>query len=97
MIIEILLAISGMVAIYSLINSLVNLHITSKIYRIPKTKERPFVSILVPARNEEASIEKCVQSLLNQDYSNFEIVVLNDNSTDKTGEILDRLKKKIKI
>ncbi|MDD4983564.1 MAG: glycosyltransferase family 2 protein [Candidatus ainarchaeum sp.] len=96
MIFEILVAISGIVTVYSLINSLVNLRITSEIYRLPKTKERPLVSILVPARNEEANIAKCVQSLLDQNYSNFEIVVLNDNSTDKTGEILDGLKKKNK-
>ena len=50
-----------------------------------------FVSVLIPARDEEAHIEQCIQSLMNQTYTNYEVLVLNDNSTDKTGEILDRL------
>ncbi|OQB47580.1 MAG: GalNAc(5)-diNAcBac-PP-undecaprenol beta-1,3-glucosyltransferase [Firmicutes bacterium ADurb.Bin153] len=50
------------------------------------------LSILVPARNEQDNIEKCVRSLMGQDYPNYEIVVLNDNSTDATGEILERLR-----
>ena len=49
------------------------------------------VSVLVPARNEEANISNCVRSLLAQDYPDFEVVVLNDGSTDRTGEILAEL------
>jgi chlorobactene glucosyltransferase len=51
----------------------------------------PLVSILVPARDEEKNIEGCVTSLLAQDYANFEVIVLNDHSTDRTGAILCRL------
>ena len=51
----------------------------------------PLVSVLVPARNEERVIERCVRSLLDQRYPKFEVIVLNDRSTDRTGEILDRL------
>ncbi|MFN5308697.1 MAG: glycosyltransferase [Candidatus Kapaibacterium sp.] len=50
--------------------------------------ESPFISILVPARNEERLIQACIESLVLQEYDNFEVIVLNDNSTDKTGEIL---------
>ena len=50
-----------------------------------------FVSVLIPARDEEAHIEQCIQSLMNQTYTNYEVLVLNDNSTDKTDETLDRL------
>lgn len=46
------------------------------------------VSILVPAKNEEKNIRSCIESLLCQDYPDFEIIVINDNSTDKTLEIL---------
>ncbi|MCI0716495.1 MAG: glycosyltransferase [Chlorobi bacterium] len=53
----------------------------------------PFVSVLVPARNEEKNISRVLSSLLKQDYPNYEIIVLNDNSTDKTGEIIESLKK----
>ncbi|GCE18038.1 glycosyltransferase [Dictyobacter kobayashii] len=51
----------------------------------------PFVSIIVPARNEERNILRCVQSLLEQDYANYEVIVVDDGSTDRTGEILDGL------
>jgi chlorobactene glucosyltransferase len=50
-----------------------------------------FVSILVPARNEAANIEVCVRSLLAQDYSRWELLVLDDQSEDATGAILARL------
>jgi len=46
------------------------------------------VSIIVPARNEEKYIEKCLETLIEQDYSNYEIVVINDSSSDRTAEII---------
>ncbi len=46
------------------------------------------VSILVPAKNEESNIRMCVEGLLAIDYPDFEILVINDNSTDRTEEIL---------
>jgi len=51
----------------------------------------PMVSILVPARNEEKNIDRCIQSLLAQDYPNFEVLVLDDQSTDNTRSILEKL------
>jgi chlorobactene glucosyltransferase len=48
----------------------------------------PFVSILVPARNEEDVIGDCLKSLLAQDYPNFEVIVMDDDSTDSTLQIL---------
>jgi len=51
----------------------------------------PMVSVLVPARNEEQNIERCLNSLQNQFYSKYEILVLDDSSTDKTLEILNRI------
>jgi len=56
----------------------------------------PMVSVLVPARNEEQNIGRCLNSLRNQLYKNYEILVLNDNSTDKTPEILRRIASKDK-
>lgn len=52
-------------------------------------KSLPFISILVPARNEEGKIERCIESLLNQDYPNFELIIIDDRSTDRTGEIIE--------
>jgi chlorobactene glucosyltransferase len=54
-----------------------------------QAKSCPFVSIIVPARNEERSIRRCVTSLLEQDYPNFEVIVVDDGSTDATPSILD--------
>lgn len=53
----------------------------------------PFVSVLIPARNEEHNISQIVNSLLVQDYPSFEVIVLDDNSDDSTGEILHNIKK----
>lgn len=50
-----------------------------------------FVSVLVPARNEALNIERCVRSLMRQEYAPFEILVLDDDSTDATPELLRRL------
>ena len=54
---------------------------------------KPLVSIIVPVRNEEDNIENCVLSCLKSTYSNKEVIIINDASTDKTGEILDRIKR----
>lgn len=51
----------------------------------------PLISICIPARDEERNISKCVESALAQDYPNFEVIVLNDRSTDSTPLILNRL------
>ena len=48
----------------------------------------PMVSVLIPARNEELNIRECVVSVLSQDYDNYELLVLDDNSEDKTHDIL---------
>ena len=53
--------------------------------------EKPRVSIIVPARNEEADIEQGLTQLLALDYDNYEVIVVNDRSTDRTGEIVDRV------
>ncbi len=50
--------------------------------------EIPLISVLIPARNEEETIGKCVTSLLYSDYPHLEIIVLDDNSRDRTYEIV---------
>jgi chlorobactene glucosyltransferase len=61
-----------------------------RIARIPD-EALPFVSMLVPARDEEANIERCVASLQAQDYPRFDIHVLDDGSADGTAGIVERL------
>ena len=49
------------------------------------------VSILVPARNEETNIGACLRSLKAQDYPDFEVIVLDDQSEDRTADIIEEL------
>ena len=55
----------------------------------PRGKAR--VTIIVPARNEEADIERTLTNLLALDYENYEVIAVDDRSTDRTGEIMDGL------
>jgi glycosyltransferase involved in cell wall biosynthesis len=57
---------------------------------------KPLVSVLIPVRNEENNIGKCLNHLLEQNYSNLEILVLDDHSTDKTGKIVENYLEKHK-
>ncbi len=54
----------------------------------------PFVSVLVPARNEERNIGRCLESLRQQDYPRMEILVLDDDSSDRTAEIVQEIAQK---
>jgi len=56
----------------------------------------PFLplSVLIPARNEEKKIKKCLKSILAQDYPNFEVLVYNDHSEDRTREYLEEFSRK---
>ncbi len=51
----------------------------------------PRVSVIVPARNEESDIEQSLNRLLELDYDNYEVIAVNDRSTDRTGEIIERV------
>ena len=60
--------------------------------------DKPKVSIILPARNEEEFIGRCLDSLIKQDYTNYEIIVINDSSEDTTNKIiLEYAKKNPKI
>jgi chlorobactene glucosyltransferase len=56
-----------------------------------QSKNIPLVSIIVPARNEERNIRRCVESLLEQSYENYEVIVVDDGSTDDTPHILENI------
>jgi chlorobactene glucosyltransferase len=78
--------------IYTIItfNRLSKLGFTNKQHHAIVGDECPKVSVILPARNEEKYIEKCIDSLLKQSYPNFEIVAINDSSSDRTDEIIQR-------
>lgn len=50
------------------------------------------VSVIIAAYNEEKNIEKCIESILNQDYEDIELIIINDGSTDGTADILRKYK-----
>ena len=52
------------------------------------------VSVIVPVHNGERTIKRCVDSILNQNYRDIEIILVDDNSTDLTYDILQDLKNK---
>ncbi|MEO0086220.1 MAG: glycosyltransferase [candidate division WOR-3 bacterium] len=71
-----------------LVIALTNIRLLRRLGTFPPAGRRPRVSILVPARDEAAGIGRCVESLLNQDYPDCELLVLDDRSTDNTGAVL---------
>ena len=58
-----------------------------------KSTSTPKVSVILPARNEEEFIGKCLETLSMQDYNDFEIIAIDDSSDDKTGEIIEKFAK----
>ena len=80
--------IGGLVIVYWLHNQY---HLDIIVIPTPPPAKAPLISVCVPARNEERNIRPCVEAILAQDYPNFEVIVLEDRSTDTTGEILRSL------
>ena len=84
---------ASLVCLYFLLLSLANRFALARLNIPPVKIGSPKVSILVPARDEVRNIRACLDSLLNQDYSNYEIMVLDDHSSDGTAEILREYEK----
>ncbi|MCK4666561.1 glycosyltransferase [Candidatus Dependentiae bacterium] len=57
----------------------------------PELSNWPMLSLIIPACNEETTIEASVRKRLKEDYPNLELIIINDRSTDCTGEIIDRI------
>ena len=54
-------------------------------------EKTPLISVIVPVYNVEKWLERCVNSICKQTYNNFEIILVDDGSTDKSGELCDKL------
>jgi chlorobactene glucosyltransferase len=80
--------IGGLFIVYWLHNQY---HLDIVVTSTPVPSQAPFISVCVPARDEERNIRRCVEAILAQDYPNFEVIVLEDRSTDRTPEILRQL------
>lgn len=75
---------------------LINLILNLRSLKVPRLDSRipepaPLVSILIPARDEEANIATCLESLQKQEYPSFEVLVLNDESSDNTATIVSQI------
>ena len=57
----------------------------------PPKEEAPWISVIVPARNEERNIAACVSALLRQTYPNYELIVVDDRSSDATPAVLSEI------
>jgi len=83
-----------------LVNFLINIFLFKNIKSFSLSddilKSPPLISVLIPARNEEEKIRRCLVSLLKQDYPNFEIIVLDDNSLDNTSQVVRAMAEKDK-
>jgi chlorobactene glucosyltransferase len=77
--------------LFGLLTVVMNSLTVRRFDQYPKTTVYPRVSVLVPARNEGRNIEACITSLLDQDYPNYEVIALDDHSTDDTLGVLARL------
>ncbi len=67
------------------------LYVNQYTYDVPESGFSPFVSVLVPVYNEEKVVTESVGSLLELDYSNYEIIIINDGSTDGTKTAAEKL------
>lgn len=84
-ILHVLLALGGLYFFLLAASNIIWLRLSS---RKPRRRSGKRVSVLIPARNEEANIARCLDSLLGQTYEDYEIIVLDDQSTDGTWEII---------
>jgi chlorobactene glucosyltransferase len=58
---------------------------------VDPSQDYPLISVIVPARNEERNIRRCIQALINQTHPNTELIVVDDRSTDSTPVILETI------
>ena len=91
---HILVIMMVVLGIYSLVTTLLNLRHFKRLGTVKDQNDGPLISIVVPARNEEENLGRLLGSLIKQSYENIEILVINDQSTDKTEEIIEEFASK---
>lgn len=93
---SLLLSLAVFVLVISLVKLLEALYATTLVSAFPPTEAQappealPHLSVVVPARDEEPELAASLASLLEQDYPGLQIILVDDRSTDRTGEIMDR-------
>jgi glycosyltransferase involved in cell wall biosynthesis len=74
--------------VLALIRTIVNLTLIPRLRADARPANEPLVSVIIPARDEAHIIERTVRAFLAQTYANLEVIVVNDRSTDGTGDII---------
>jgi glycosyltransferase involved in cell wall biosynthesis len=74
--------------VLALIRTVVNLKLIPRLTADMRPAKEPLVSVIIPARDEAHIIERTVRAFLAQTYANLEVIVVNDRSTDGTGDIV---------
>ena len=84
----VILILSGLILSVLVTINLVNVYYGPYLRKEINPNSYPLVSVLVPARNEQENIRRCLKSLLAQNYPHFEIIILDDESDDDTSNIV---------
>ena len=92
MILGICLFIMGMIALVFGVGNLIHFHLVKK--RVKPLEDGEKVSVVIPARNEEANLPQLLESFTRQTYRNYEVIVIDDASTDRTWEIIESYMKR---
>ena len=83
-----------LISVYAIYLVLATKHRKRKLLKKPQIINedyKPFVSIMIPAHNEEKVITSTVNNILSIDYPNFEVIVIDDRSEDNTAEVIKKL------
>lgn len=89
MLYQVIIAVGLLAFMLNLIMNLRSLKTPAAESKIPESA--PLISVLIPARDEEVDIKPCLESLQKQDYPNFEILVLDDHSSDGTAKVVEQI------
>ncbi len=89
MLYQVIIAVGLLAFMLNLILNLRSLKTPAAESKIPEAA--PLISVLIPARDEEIDIKPCLESLQKQDYPNFEILVLDDHSSDGTAKVVEQI------
>ena len=87
----------ALMAVYAFFSSVAYKYKKRKLQKYPQVINedyKPFVSIMIPAHNEEGVIAETVENILNIDYPNYEVIVIDDRSSDNTASVIKDLEAK---
>ena len=63
--------------------------------KVVKKKEKPFISVIIPTYNRAKELKRAVESVLNQDYTNFDLWIIDDGSTDETSKLIEQFQRSL--